>query len=169
MRLRSFTSLFIGFAIILVSIGCADETSSESIRVGSPVPRFSLRTADNVSITNRALNGQVVILNFWSTSCTSCIKEIPELQKIEDSSQATVIGIALDEGGWKTITPFVEHHGITYRIVLGNEGLFQRFNGYSIPYTLLLDRLQRIVKIYRGAVTKEMLEEDIRAIGSGIS
>jgi peroxiredoxin len=166
MRLISFLTRFLGVVIILAGAGCAEEGKPEAIKVGSPAPRFALTTLDKESITNRTLTGQIVILSFWSTSCSSCIKELPDLLQIEESALATVIGIALDESGWKTIKPVVERHGLTYRMVLGDERLFQRFDGYGIPYTLLLDRSQRIAKIYRGAVTKETLTADIRAIAT---
>jgi hypothetical protein len=78
-----------------------------------------------------------------------------------------VIGIALDDEGWKVVKPFLERHRLTYRVALGDESLFQRFDGSSIPYTLVLDRSQRVVKVYRKPVTSEMLETDIRSITEG--
>jgi cytochrome c biogenesis protein CcmG/thiol:disulfide interchange protein DsbE len=140
---------------------------SEGIRVGSRVPSFSLKTSTSESVTNRTLEGQIVILNFWSTTCRSCVTEIPEFQQVEESAKATVIGIALDDDGWKTVKPFLDRHQITYRVALGDESLFQRFDGSSIPYTLVLDRSQRVVKVYRKPVTREMLENDIRSIAEG--
>jgi hypothetical protein len=52
-------------------------------------------------------------------------------------------------------------------VLVGNEEVFQRFNGLGIPYTLLLDPSQRIVKIYRGPTTMAALEQDLKAIGQG--
>jgi hypothetical protein len=52
--------------------------------------------------------------------------------------------------------------------VLGDQELFQRFNGFGIPYTLVLDRSQRIVNIYRGPASKESLEQDLKRIDKAI-
>jgi hypothetical protein len=75
-----------------------------------------------------------------------------------------VIGIALEQGGAQAVQSLLKRRGITYPIALGDQALFERFDGINIPYTLLLDRSSRVVKIYRGAVTKETLEKDIRSI-----
>jgi hypothetical protein len=87
------------------------------------------------------------------------------------SSGAKVIGIALDEDGLRAVKPFVERYEINktenYTILLGDQSLFQRFNGYGIPYTLVLDRSQRVVKIYRGPMTRESIEQDLKAINQG--
>ena len=57
--------------------------------------------------------------------------------------------------------------GVFAGVALGDEALFEKFGGVGIPYTVVLDRSQRVVKVYRGAVTREALESDIRAIGPG--
>ncbi|HEY1380019.1 MAG TPA: hypothetical protein VGF55_24665, partial [Gemmataceae bacterium] len=65
------------------------------------------------------------------------------------------------------VRPFVERHRITYRVLLGGEEVFQRFDGYALPYSVLLDGSQRVVKVYRGAVTKAAVERDARAAAGG--
>lgn len=75
---------------------------------------------------------------------------------------------ALDEGGLKTVKPFVEKYGINYTVLLGNQDVFNRFQGFGIPYTLVLDREQQIVGIYRGPVSREALEQDVKKIQQGI-
>jgi len=96
------------------------------------------------------------------------MKEIPDLKKVAASSGAKVVGIALDEDGLKAVKPFVERFEIdkteNYTVLLGNQETFQRFNGFGIPYTLLLDRSQRVVKLYRGPATRESIEQDLRTI-----
>jgi len=39
-------------------------------------------------------------------------------------------------------------------MLLGNERIFKHFKGIAIPYTLMLDRNQNIVKIYRGPIRR---------------
>ena len=72
-------------------------------------------------------------------------------------------------GGWFHI--LWEHLGSKVKqplsVTLGNEAVFNRFKGFSIPYTLVLDGQQKIVNIYRGPTTKESLEEDLEKINQG--
>jgi Redoxin len=100
-------------------------------------------------------------------SCQPCMSEIPDLKQLAANSKAKVIGIALDQDGIKTIRPFVANNNINYTVLVGDEEVFQRFNGIGIPYTLVLDSSQRIVKIYRGPTTKEALEQDLKTIVQG--
>jgi thiol-disulfide isomerase/thioredoxin len=141
------------------------------VEVGQRAPGFSLKALDGSTVASRSLAGNVVVLNFWATWCGPCVKEIPELQQVAAGSGAKVVGIALDDDGAKSVKPFVERHGLdrtpNYTVLLGDPELFDRFKGMGIPYTLLLDREQRVVKIYRGPTTKEVLEHDVKEINRG--
>jgi hypothetical protein len=64
----------------------------------------------------------------------------------------------------ETVKPFVDAHKINYTVAVGTQDLFQQFNGVGIPYTLVLDPSQRIVKIYRGPTNRESLEADLKTI-----
>jgi thiol-disulfide isomerase/thioredoxin len=144
--------------------GGGSEIRPEDVVVGNTVPDFSLKSLDGKTFNKSSLKGDVVVLNFWATWCQPCMSEIPELKEFAANSKVKVIGVALDETGWDTIKPFVESHGINYTVLLGDQDIFQQFNGVGIPYTLVLDRSQRIVKIYRGPATREALEEDLGRI-----
>jgi thiol-disulfide isomerase/thioredoxin len=166
MRHRLNVGLFAAMALVPSGAGC-EGGKPEGVKVGSRVPSFSLTTTANERLTDRSLEGRIVLLNFWSTNCGPCVKEIPELQKLEESDKATVVGIALEDAGWQAVKPFLERHHVTYRVALGDEYLFERFGGVGIPYSLLLDRSMRVVKIYRGPVSREVLLTDIAALTPG--
>jgi thiol-disulfide isomerase/thioredoxin len=152
----------------VLNCGAAGDKGSEEVRVGGRVPSFSLESLDGATVTSRSLEGSVVVLNFWATWCAPCRTEIPDLKQVAASPEVKVLGIALDEDGAKSVKPFVERFGINYTVVLGDQELFQRFNGFGIPYTLVLDRSQRIVNIYRGPASKESLEQDLKRIDKAI-
>ena len=107
-----------------------------------------------------------MVLNFWATWCRPCVKEIPTLNAIAGRSSARVVTIAIDDGGASVVEPFVERHGIDYTVLLGDREVFQRFNGWAIPYTLVLDSSLRIVSFRRGYVSLRSLERDLRRAGS---
>ena len=153
--------------LVAAMAGCGVDANPESVVVGSSVPEFMLTSLDGTTVNSESLKGNVVVLNFWATWCQPCMSEIPELKEFAAHSKVKVVGIALDENGLNAVKPFVENHGITYTVLLGDEDLFQRFNGLGIPYTLVLDPSQRIVKIYRGPTTKASLEADVKMIEQG--
>ena len=166
--MRSPALKFFLCALLLGAIaGCSAESDPENVVVGNLAPGFALTSLDGSTVESDSLKGNVVVLNFWATWCQPCMSEIPELKEFAASSKVKVVGIALDENGMNAVKPFVEDHEINYTVLLGDENLFQKFNGLGIPYTLVLDQSQRIVKIYRGPTTKALLEQDLKRIEQG--
>jgi len=158
------------YLLVLVLWGCEGVGSKgvEDVKVGGRLPAFSLKSLSGETITSRSYQGNILIVNFWASWCEPCKKEMPMLKQLAESSEAKVVGIALDEDGPKTVKPFVEKYGINYTILLGNQDVFNRFQGFGIPYTLVVDREQQIVGIYRGPVTRETLEQDVKKIQRGV-
>lgn len=163
----------LAIAVILLSLvalgacGSAQAINPEDVVVGNTIPDFSLISLEGKTIDKDSLKGEIVVLNFWASWCTPCMTEIPELKELAANSNAKVIGIALDETGLETVKPFVQAHQINYTVMVGDQDLFQQFNGVGIPYTLVLDRSQKIVKIYRGPTDRESLEADLKKIQQG--
>lgn len=163
----------LAIAVVLLSLmvlgacGSAQAINPEDVVVGNTIPDFSLTSLEGKTIDKDSLKGEIVVLNFWASWCTPCMSEIPELKEVAANSKAKVLGIALDETGFETVKPFVEAHKINYTVMVGDQDLFQQFNGVGIPYTLVLDRSQRIVKIYRGPTNRESLEADLKKIQQG--
>jgi cytochrome c biogenesis protein CcmG, thiol:disulfide interchange protein DsbE len=154
---------------VLQGCGSAPAVNPEEVVVGNTIPDFSLTSLEGKPVNKESLKGEVVVLNFWASWCTPCMSEIPELKEVAANSKAKVVGIALDENGLETVKPFVEAHQINYTVAVGTQELFQQFNGVGIPYTLVLDPSQRIVKIYRGPTDRESLEADLRTIKDSLS
>jgi thiol-disulfide isomerase/thioredoxin len=149
--------------------GCrsAQAVRPEDVVVGNTIPDFSLKSLDGKTVSKDSLKGEVVVLNFWASWCGPCMGEIPELKQVAANSKARIVGIALDENGAETVKPFAESHQINYTVLLGDQDIFQQFNGVGIPYTLVLDRSQRIVKVYRGPVDRGALEADLKTLEQG--
>jgi peroxiredoxin len=128
-------------------------------------PSFSLEDAQGKLVKLSDLRGKVVLLDFWATWCHGCKTEIPwfmEFHKKYVSDGLAVIGVSMDEDGWKSVKPFVTEWKIPYPIVVGNEELGKVYSVESMPVTLLIDREGRIAQFHAGVVERESFEKEIK-------
>jgi thiol-disulfide isomerase/thioredoxin len=153
--------------VVLALAGCGDGVP-ERLTVGGQLPEFSLESLAGTKFDSSSLAGKAVVVNFWATWCQPCLKEIPELNELAAGGRVEVVGIALDEEGELAVKPFALSHGMEYTILLGNQKVFQRMGGFSIPYTLVVDGSQRVVNIYRGPATRTDIEEDLKKIEQAV-
>lgn len=112
--------------------------------------------------------GQVVLLNFWATWCAPCRVEIPWLKKIHhefESAGFSVVGVAMDERGWRAVTPFLAEYGVDYPSLLGSPKIARAYGGLAVlPRTLFLDREGRIVASHNAILGEEQLRAIVSAL-----
>jgi len=157
-------SMYLILSVCFLGVFSACGGGTEIAQVGQRAPEFDLMALDGTEFSSSSLEGQPVILNFWATWCQPCLKEIPEFKEFASESNIKLIGIALDKDGARSVKPFVEKHQMNYPILLGTEELFQQFNGFGIPHTVILDSDYKVAKVYRGTITKDDLESDLATV-----
>ena len=128
-------------------------------------PNFSLKDANGNAVSLADLKGKVVLVNFWATWCGPCEVEIPWFvefeQKYKDQGFA-VLGVSMDDDGWKSVRPYVASHKINYRVVIGSEVVSQQFGDIeSLPTSFVLDRQGRIATNHVGLVDKSEYQNEI--------
>jgi thiol-disulfide isomerase/thioredoxin len=104
------------------------------------------------------------VLNFWATWCRPCKVEIPMLKDFENRYQASglaVIGVSMDDDGWKSVMPYIEKKKLNYPVVIGNQELAKRYGVGAMPTTLLIDREGRLAGVHVGLVEKKTWEGEI--------
>ncbi len=160
--MHSINKTLAGLASALFLLSACRPASNPDFQVGEPIPDFTLSTLDGQVVSSSNLLGNPVVLNFWATWCGPCVKEIPTLKTLAKDSDAQVVTIAIDDNGAAAVKPFVDKHDIEYTVLLGDSALFKRFNGWAIPYTLVLDSSLQVVSFHRGYVSLRTLERELR-------
>lgn len=132
-----------------------------------PAPEFELKGADGKDVRLSALKGRVVVVNFWATWCHGCQLEIPsfiEVQRKYVDRGLTIIGVSLDDDGWKSVRPWIKGRRVNYPIVIGNGDLGQKYGLTGMPLTVLVDREGRVATAHAGVVDPTALEQQIQAL-----
>jgi peroxiredoxin len=130
-------------------------------------PDFILKDANDKNVGLAEQKGKVVLVNFWATWCHDCQLEIPwyvEFQKKYEKQGLVVIGISMDEDGWKLVKPWMSEKRVNYPVVIGNQGLADRFGLNGMPLTALVDRDGKIADVHSGVVDKDATEQKIRTL-----
>jgi cytochrome c biogenesis protein CcmG/thiol:disulfide interchange protein DsbE len=134
----------------------------------TPAAGFALQDATGKTIQLADFQGQVVLLDFWATWCTGCKKEIPWFEAFQSTYQTkgfAVVGVSLDEDGWKVLKPFLEEHKIPYTMLLGDDPMSKRYGIGNLPDTFLIDKHGRVAALYKeGLVDKDNVEANIKAL-----
>ena len=71
-------------------------------------PDFTSADSQAHAVTLSGHRCRVVLLDFWATWCTGCKTEIPwyiAFAKKYKKSGLAVIGVSMDEEGWKLVKP----------------------------------------------------------------
>lgn len=131
-------------------------------------PNFSLKTADGKTVELKKLKGKVVVVNFWATWCGPCKKEIPgflDVYKQYKSKGLEIVGVSLDQDGWKPVKPFIKDHGITYPVVIGDDELARAYGGIEgIPTTFVIDRKGNIATRHVGYMDDKTFEQLVKGM-----
>jgi len=162
-------------ALLLVLAGAAAAADQPAVRAAleaanerKPAPDFALKDASGKIANLKQYHGKVVLLDFWATWCTGCKQEIPwftEFQKTYGKKGFAVVGVSLDEDGWKVLKPFLAEHQIPYRMLLGDDATAKRYGIDNMPDTFLIDRQGRVAAAYRaGLVDRDDVERNIKAL-----
>jgi peroxiredoxin len=178
----ALTVVLLPGGLLLSPLHAADQTPKAATDTLLPqnqrktAPEFSLTDADGKQIDLAGYRGKVVLLDFWATWCGGCKLEIPWYMEFDTKYKPqglAVIGVSMDEDGWKAVKPFLaqkrdpETGGNTamkYPVVIGNDTLAKDYNLTSMPMTLLIDREGKIALSHTGVVSKDDFENHIREL-----
>jgi cytochrome c biogenesis protein CcmG/thiol:disulfide interchange protein DsbE len=131
-------------------------------------PDFTLDDSSGKPVHLKDYRGKVVLLDFWATWCHGCKLEIPwfvEFDKTYHARGLAVVGVSMDEDGWKVVKPFLAGTHIPYPILLGDDAMAKRYGIGNLPDTFLIDREGRIAAVYKeGMVDRDNIEANIKAM-----
>ncbi|MBP6276283.1 MAG: TlpA family protein disulfide reductase [Limnohabitans sp.] len=132
-------------SLVLAIAGCSAERAPES----------SFVLLDGSTMSSTQLQGKVSLVNFWATSCTTCVAEMPELvatyQQYKDKGYQT-LAVAMSYDPPSYVVNFAQTRQLPFKVAIDNTGAVARAWGdvKLTPSTFLLNKRGEIVKRYVG-------------------
>lgn len=120
----------------------------------APSSRFVL--LDGSTQTTADLHGKVTLVNFWATSCTTCVAEMPELVATYEKYKAQgfeTVAVAMSYDPPSYVVNFAQTRQLPFKVAIDNTGAAAKAWGdvQLTPTTFLVDKQGQIVKRYVGA------------------
>jgi peroxiredoxin len=136
-------------AAVAIGIGVYVSAGSEA----APASTFVL--LDGSSRTTQDLKGKVTLVNFWATSCTTCVAEMPKIvstyEKYKDRGFETVaVAMAYDPPSY--VVHYTQTRKLPFKVAIDNTGAVANAWGdvKLTPTTYVVNKRGEIVKRYVG-------------------
>ena len=143
---RSVLNGVCALGLALALAGCSSERAPES----------SFVLLDGSTVTSKQLQGKVSLVNFWATSCTTCVAEMPDIvathNKFKDKGYET-LAVAMRYDPPSYVVNFAQTRQLPFKVAIDNTGAVAREWGdvQLTPTTFLVNKRGEIVKRYVGA------------------
>jgi len=105
------------------------------------------------------MQGKWQVINYWATWCAPCIREIPELIRLDKNNDNVVVfGVNFDSPEGEEIARQIEKMGITFPIYLEDPHVLLGIQMPEVlPTTVLMDPEGKIAGVLVGPQTEAAL------------
>jgi peroxiredoxin len=166
---RKRTSIKALAAIAVVAVAAVGYFSLSN-RQTAPDVTFTSLTGEKVSM--QSLRGKVVMVNFWATSCVTCVKEMPDMvdtyNKYKDKG-LDFVAVAMSYDPPNYVLNYAQTRSLPFKVALDSQGeLAKSFGDVQLtPTTFVIDKNGNVIKRYLGepdfAALHQLLEKALAA------
>jgi len=122
----------------------------------SPAPESKFVLLDGSSQTTQQLRGKVTLVNFWATSCTTCVAEMPQIVATYDKYKSRgfeTLAVAMQYDPPAYVVNYAETRKLPFKVAIDNTGtVAQAWGDVKLtPTTYIVNKQGEIVKKYVGA------------------
>ena len=134
---------------LTVGVGVYMNTGTEA----APASTFVLLDGSKKSTDD--LKGKVTLVNFWATSCTTCVAEMPQVMATYEKYRAQgydTLAVAMSYDPPAYVVNFAETRKLPFKVAIDNTGAVAKAWGdvQLTPTTYLVNKRGEIVKRYVG-------------------
>ncbi|UVW28720.1 TlpA disulfide reductase family protein [Massilia sp. H6] len=106
-------------------------------------------------ISTQSMRGKVVMVNFWATSCVTCVKEMPQMVETYEKYKGQgleFVAVAMQYDPPNYVLNFTETRKLPFIVAIDAAGdIAKQFGDVTLtPTTFLIDKDGKIIKRYVG-------------------
>ena len=144
-------SLYLAAAGVVLAIGAATYIGAGA----SAAPPSTFVLLDGSTKSTADLKGRVTLVNFWATSCVTCVGEMPKVIATYDKYHAKgfdTLAVAMSYDPPSYVVNFVETRKLPFQVAIDNTGAVAQSWGQVqlTPTTYIVNKRGDIVKRYVG-------------------
>lgn len=144
----------VAFALVLLLslVGCEKSALFAS---NMSLPKFELTLLDGSKLDQADLKDHVAIINFWATTCSVCVKEMPQMVETYQNYREKgldFIAIAMSYDPPMYVVDFSNKRKLPFKVAMDTAGTAAKnFGGVeATPTTFLVNKQGKIIKKYVG-------------------
>lgn len=122
------------------------------VKIGGRIPDVTLTNVYNYETTKTNpsdFKAKLIILDFWATSCTSCLANSPKTEELQKKYGGEVQFIKVTYQPKAEVLPFLEElhktHPSAIPVVTDDSALHQLFPHINLPHYVWLDQTGKVV------------------------
>ncbi|MFT3953649.1 MAG: TlpA disulfide reductase family protein [Piscinibacter sp.] len=149
------TSRHLAVTLLALAIGAGVYLSFDRPGPPVPVPVVGYTLLDGKTASTAQWPGQVMLVNFWATTCAVCIKEMPRIIETHERFKSRgfdTLAVAMSYDPPAAVVDYAQSRRLPFGVAIDNTGAIARSFGEikGTPTTLLVDKRGRIVRRFVG-------------------
>lgn len=137
--------------------------ASGTLGVGDRAPDIPLDIlgGSETTLAREVGDPRPVLLNFWSSTCAPCLKEMPALEGVHGDVGDEILFMGINaQDSEESAQEMIDRTGVTFPSARDPRGQISTlFAAHALPRTVLIDADGKIVAAHSGALTREKLIE----------
>ena len=129
----------------------------------APKPALNVKTLDGGTFDLASQRGKWVIVNFWATWCSPCLKELPDISAYVAAHKGKVAAIGMDfeDADKADIEKFLKSHPLSYPVSMVDVDDPPRDFGApkGLPNTYVIAPDGRLAKTFLGPIQAKDLQD----------
>jgi peroxiredoxin len=142
----------IGVAVVVVAIAVAGYFAFFGSQQRVPDATFTLLSGQKVSTAD--LKGKVYLINFWATSCSTCMQEMPQMIQTYNRFKGEgleFVAVAMNYDAPMYVANYAQTRQLPFKVAMDDGSAAKQFGNVQLtPTTFVIGRDGKIIKRYVG-------------------